>query len=525
MQSVNHVNTLIKKSNALRITDSERSLEIAGEAFTLAEDAGMIGEKIMCLLIMAVCLDRLGRYDEAKERLHTALHILEKHRDPVKENNARALLANIYMETGELKKARDLYLACAEHYRKSGHQLNKGVMFALIANVYTRLTDLDSALNYHFKSLKIFQDHKNLHSEASTTHNIAVVYSELGDLTHAIEFFNRSLKLFTEVGDQGFMANSLNGLANIYRKTKQFDKGLDFALQAIELNEAAGNTNGMTCALLTAGKICIELGQDKKALDFANKSLLLARKMKSPLFQAKALHCIGNLHASKKQHNQALNHLKNGLEYAEKIDSKKIKHKLHQKLSATYEATGDYLNALFHHKQFQKTKESVFNEESDKRIQMLKIRFETEQKENENRIYRLKIDQQRREMVALIRTMTEQNDLIQSMQDAMSQPVKSMSHLTLLVKERKELLKDSAEFHKQFNKAFPGFIDNLRQAYPSLTRQELNICAMIRLELTSQEIAKTLFITKRSVHWHRHQIRKKLGIDSQVDLGVFLKNH
>lgn len=527
------IKTLMIESNSLRVTDTEQSLALADQAYTLAKDTDRNSDKIQCLLLGVVCLYRLGRFDVAKERIHIAMHLLKTHKDPAKEIHARSLLANILLATGELQNALELFRVSQEYFRKTGHRKNENITICMIANVYTRLGDLDTALEYHFQSLTISKEEADTHTEASTTHNIAVVYIQLEEFDRAMEYLTRSVKLFKDIGDKSFQANSLNSLANICRKTGLYEKGLGYAHQSLELNDVTGSKQGITTNLLTLGSIHLEMEHFEKAFDNLHKALALAKEINSPQFQADALKNLGTLFANQHRYKDAIDHFQNALKCAEKAEAMKTMHELYRELSTTYESMGEFENALYYQKEYQVTKESIFNEESDKRIQMLKIRYETEQRENENRLYRLKIDQQRREMAALVRAMTEQNELVQKLQNAVSKPLESMTKLTgttasqlaLIVQERKEMLNDGTEFHNQFNKAFPGFIDNLLQQFPDLTRQELNICAMIRLEMTSREIAKTLFITKRSVHWHRHQIRKKLGIDSKIDLGQFLKKH
>lgn len=59
----------------------------------------------------------------------------------------------------------------------------------------------------------------------------------------------------------------------------------------------------------------------------------------------------------------------------------------------------------------------------------------------------------------------------------------------------------------------------------TLTPRETEILVMISKEFTSQVIADFLFISKRTVDWHRKEIMKKLGIKTTVGLIVYaLKN-
>jgi len=55
-------------------------------------------------------------------------------------------------------------------------------------------------------------------------------------------------------------------------------------------------------------------------------------------------------------------------------------------------------------------------------------------------------------------------------------------------------------------------------SYPSLTTRERQILALIADEMTSQQIAKQLFISPNTVENHRFKILSKLGVRNSVGL-------
>lgn len=73
-------------------------------------------------------------------------------------------------------------------------------------------------------------------------------------------------------------------------------------------------------------------------------------------------------------------------------------------------------------------------------------------------------------------------------------------------------------FEKYFNNIYDGFFDRLVMRYPDLTTNELKICAYLKLNLTSKEIAVLMNISPASVEMARHRLRKKLHISSETNL-------
>lgn len=64
----------------------------------------------------------------------------------------------------------------------------------------------------------------------------------------------------------------------------------------------------------------------------------------------------------------------------------------------------------------------------------------------------------------------------------------------------------------------PDFLISLSEAYPELSPTERRICVLIRLQCATKEIAAILNRSVRTIQTHKHNIRKKMGLDSRHDL-------
>ena len=70
-----------------------------------------------------------------------------------------------------------------------------------------------------------------------------------------------------------------------------------------------------------------------------------------------------------------------------------------------------------------------------------------------------------------------------------------------------------------------SFARDLSGEAANLTPREVEICNMVKNNLSSKEIAELLFISIKSVEWHRYNIRRKFDILNQkINLTTFLKN-
>lgn len=83
---------------------------------------------------------------------------------------------------------------------------------------------------------------------------------------------------------------------------------------------------------------------------------------------------------------------------------------------------------------------------------------------------------------------------------------------------------EEQEFRRQFCILHPSFMLRLREVCPAVTRNEELLAMLIRLNLTSEEIALALGNNRASVNTSRFRLRKKLGVEKEVSLDDFFRN-
>ena len=84
--------------------------------------------------------------------------------------------------------------------------------------------------------------------------------------------------------------------------------------------------------------------------------------------------------------------------------------------------------------------------------------------------------------------------------------------------------KDWEQFQIHFDRVHGDFSKRIRSAFPGLTPQEMKLCAYLRLNLSTKEIAQLMHISVRGVEISRYRLRKKLGLEREVNLLEFILN-
>ena len=93
-----------------------------------------------------------------------------------------------------------------------------------------------------------------------------------------------------------------------------------------------------------------------------------------------------------------------------------------------------------------------------------------------------------------------------------------------LLNEAKKLDNDWEQFAVHFDLVHANFLSNLKEKYLNLSPNDLKLCAYLKLNLSSKEIAQLLNITSRAVEVGRYRLRKKLNLKPEVNLFNFLLN-
>lgn len=78
------------------------------------------------------------------------------------------------------------------------------------------------------------------------------------------------------------------------------------------------------------------------------------------------------------------------------------------------------------------------------------------------------------------------------------------------------------QFELHFNQIHQDFLRRLREDFSQLTHRDIKLCAYLRLNLSSKEIAPLLNLSIRGIETSRYRIRKKMGLEQDVNLTEFI---
>ncbi len=161
--------------------------------------------------------------------------------------------------------------------------------------------------------------------------------------------------------------------------------------------------------------------------------------------------------------------------------------------------------------------EAIVNEQKLIKLQNEKLQTELEGKS--------------REVTNSAMNIVYKNELLQKIKDEILN-LKDSQGKTLAQEQLKRLQKIIDEgmtderdwnlFESSFNETHENFFKKLKAGHPDLVPNDLKLCAYLRMNMNSKEMASLLNISVRGAEIRRYRLRKKLGLSHDQNLVEFL---
>ena len=120
----------------------------------------------------------------------------------------------------------------------------------------------------------------------------------------------------------------------------------------------------------------------------------------------------------------------------------------------------------------------------------------------------------------LTKIKTELNQMLKGIEN--EKAVNEIKKMIKVLSEDDKMDKDWEHFAQHFDKVHSDFVVGLKEKHATLTANELKLCAYLRMNLSTKEIAQLMNISVRGVEISRYRLRKKLNLTTETSLFDYL---
>ncbi len=576
------INALKALSKLFRSTDPEKSLKFAEQEKMQAvamhnrslEAEAMIQmvfpmitmqQNRKCIILLQECIliyDSLGdlagkaratnnlgaawsQHGSLDNALSCYLEVLAYYKHEGDSNNIAKVYMNLGLVYDRLKKydlgydaaikARDIFIATKNNQMKASTSVNIGLSL-------TSLHRYKESMDYFTKALNYYEADSNGFGIAVTTTNIAKMYKAAGDFQNAGIWYTKSLPYIRRISNKWAEASLYYDLAEMDRKKGNWEQALTNLATATRINRVADDQQLQMQLFEAYYKVYDTLGQDGQALAYFKKYVslhdTLASVEKSKRIEELSIR-IELLHKNEENlllkqdvkasrlrlqlltglifviflaafliiRLQKLRHRNLELKNKQAELDKQLKEVEMQKLSTDLNARNQALAS--------QTRQKLILEEMN-RIELEKMQYEVQLKEQELVFQTL-----------LRMDLTQVNRSVQEKLLPFQNKFSSKANQNEFLQVLQELTRDSekdplADFEVMFTQLHKSFINNIMARCSSLSRAELQVCSLLRINLSTKDIARLMSISLGSVDMCRHRIRQKLRLDQTDNLTAFL---
>lgn len=480
-----------------------------------------LAEKENNHLLIARRLIEFGDFYRQNEAINQALINYQRAADYLPDGDTA--LVYIQLQSGriqfrlkEYKSALDYFTRGLELSQRIGYHRGQAMCTGYIGSCFEKLGGYNKAIAYQNKSLEVFKQLGDGSGLAMTYENLGSIYEDLGRFDLALNYFKKAQIHVNPQFDENPHINILNNIADVYRKTGVLDHALKQSRKALLLAIEAGNEHQMESAYKDISKTFYEL----EAYQEAFLNLKLSDSINEVILQdqnRKQLAALQTLYDAKTKNSKIELLLKEN-------EISNIQNRvmwLGMLLLLTI-AGGSYWHQRNIKKQQLKIaqyKHKILEAElQNKRMEQQSLEREITLKTASLSNYSLHLARKNKTLTNVAQTLT--NIKGRNRLDVDQKLTQLADEITIEASEKREW----NQFMEYFGQIHPDFFKKLREVSISdLSVAELRLCMLLKLNMSSKEIAAVLKITPDSIRVARYRLRKKLLIQKGQELSGFLQ--
>lgn len=455
-----------------------------------------------------------GFFIFASQFYEIGLDLFKTINDTIGRGHANNNIGLLYLEEGELSKAKKCFQKALDLFVDGIDDEGQAMVLLNQSTVKRAEKKFEEAHELLKSALRIHISLSNYHEIVRCLNELGGLSVEKGDLDKAKEFYEQSLTIIEELKDESYSGYTYNQLAHVYFLEKNYDKCISIAEKSILLKDIQKAKEDDRDAYHLISDSYFALGLYENAY----RNYVIFEKLEKQLKELKNV--------------TGLSVLKSQLE-TQSQDKQALIEKEIKRIESSYRGRDNLLYVsmfvligvlaglivyLFSLKRNEMESHKLLVEVQSE-IERIVKEQEEDHYEMENKL--LSINSLNAHLKNEILSNVETKiDALLSQRGAVKKG--DLKEVVSYIHNKIDETNDWVRFKSNFEKLHGGFFDRIENRYPGLTPGDLKLCAFIRVQLDTKDIAALLGITSESVVKKRNRLRKRLDVNSETDLQDYM---
>lgn len=478
---------------------------------------------------MSQILQKQGIYEKALEYLIKAVKIYEKLGEKLMIANAYQTIGKIYIENSDYINAYRFFKNSLQVHKSLDNKAGLATIYNDFGNLKRIFNETDSAEFYYKKSLEINKLLSNKQEMGINYLNLGILSEERGKHSHARIYLEEAKKIFEQIDDEENLARVLLEQGLLEANQNHTPLAIDLLLKA----EKMASNYGMIPIRKSAAKYLSDIyektGNYFKAFQYQKLYSILSDTLNN-IERQKQILSIQATYDFEKQQNELL------LEQEKRKTLEK--NQTLQRVISISSLLALILTGLITYLIFKRIKEKQ-KIEAEKLLKeaeiskaketLIETQLRNQDLEKQRLIEELKYKSNHLTNLALI--IAQKNEFINELKNLLkelknsneSQKDKVMKELWQKTTQQGNINKELDKFKKEIDDANRSFYEKLNNICPQLTLHEKELAGLLRINLSSKEIASLHNVSVKAIEMSRYRLRKKLQLESNDKLVDFLQ--
>ncbi|TVP51985.1 MAG: hypothetical protein EA341_04125 [Mongoliibacter sp.] len=315
-----------------------------------------------------------------------AVELAENHSDTLLFAESLDNLGLLYRYHSQFAKSIPLHIRAVSLVRDMDVDPYFKMRFANNAGVSARYDQAyDLAVEYYLFALKIAEENNDLRNIAIASNGLGNSLSYIeGKSEEALEFYMKALQTEEERGNTLGMAMNYLSIASYYSRKKEYITAREYLDELLIINTERKDQHGIGMTYEYYGHSYLEEGGNLQlAEDYYQKALGVFEELGQEHKVASMLIALGEVNSQTGKTAKSLEYLRQAHQMAKALNNKALIMESARLISETYEANGNFAQALAYFKTAQAYKDSLSLTEQEATIAGLRMEYDFEKKEAE----------------------------------------------------------------------------------------------------------------------------------------------